>query len=64
MNTRRDFLKKASYAAPVIVTLAARPSFAGCGSGGPGNSAAVRQCEGKGNGNKGNKGSKGRNGKN
>ena len=33
MTTRRDFIKKAAYSAPVILTLAARPSFAGQGSG-------------------------------
>ena len=30
---RRSFLKKASYAAPAIVTLTALPSFASAGSG-------------------------------
>lgn len=34
--TRREVLKKAVYAAPVILTLAATPSFAGTGSPGPG----------------------------
>lgn len=51
MNTRREFLKNVTYAAPVIVTLTARPAFAGCGSGGPGKSADRRQCEGKGENN-------------
>ena len=32
MTTRRDFIKKTAYAAPVIMTLSARPSFAGQGS--------------------------------
>ena len=50
MENRREFLKKVSYVTPAIVTLTAQPAFAGCGSGGPGNSADVRQCEGKGNG--------------
>ena len=30
---KRDFVKKAAYAAPVIMTMAAAPSFAGTGSG-------------------------------
>lgn len=29
---RRAFLKKAAYAAPVILTLKAQASYAGCGS--------------------------------
>ncbi len=33
MASRRDFLKKAAYVAPVIVTLSAVPAFAGSGSG-------------------------------
>lgn len=32
MTNRRDFIKKAAYAAPVVVTLSAKPSFAGTGS--------------------------------
>ncbi len=32
MSSRRDFLKKAGYAAPVVMTLSVRPSFAGQGS--------------------------------
>jgi len=32
-ETRRQFLKKGAYAAPVILTLSATPSFAGQGSG-------------------------------
>ena len=32
-DTRRDFLKKAAYAAPVILTLKAVPAFAQNGSG-------------------------------
>jgi hypothetical protein len=32
-DTRRDFLKKAAYAAPVILTLKAVPAFANNGSG-------------------------------
>ena len=32
---KRDFVKKAAYAAPVIMTMAAAPSFAGTGSGFP-----------------------------
>jgi hypothetical protein len=31
-ETRRDFLKKAAYAAPVILTLKAVPAFASNGS--------------------------------
>ena len=38
MTTRRDFIKKAAYAAPVIATLSAKPSFAGSGSGWQGSS--------------------------
>lgn len=30
--SRRDFLKKAAYTAPVILTMAAAPAFAGNGS--------------------------------
>ena len=33
MQNRRDFLKKAGYVAPAIVTLSAVPAFAGSGSG-------------------------------
>jgi len=32
-KNKRDFVKKAAYAAPVIMTMAAAPSFAGTGSG-------------------------------
>ena len=32
-QTRRDFVKKAAYATPAIVTMAAIPSFASAGSG-------------------------------
>ena len=32
MPSRRDFLKKAAYVAPVILTLDAVPAFAGSGS--------------------------------
>ena len=32
-QNKRDFVKKAAYAAPVIMTMAAAPSFAGTGSG-------------------------------
>jgi len=32
-HNRRDFVKKAAYTAPVIVTMAALPSFASAGSG-------------------------------
>ena len=32
MNSRRDFLKKAAYVAPAIVTLKAVPAFANTGS--------------------------------
>ena len=32
MVTRRDFIKKASYTAPVVLTLSATPAFAGNGS--------------------------------
>jgi hypothetical protein len=31
-NSRRDFLKKTAYVAPVIMTLAAAPAFASYGS--------------------------------
>lgn len=33
INGRRDFIKKAVYTAPVILTMAAAPSFASSGSG-------------------------------
>ena len=36
MTTRRDFIKRASYAAPTILTLQAAPALAGTGSGRPG----------------------------
>jgi len=32
-KNKRDFVKKAAYAAPVIMTMAAAPSFASTGSG-------------------------------
>ena len=32
-QNRRDFMKKAAYTAPAIVTMAAIPSFASAGSG-------------------------------
>ena len=32
MGTRREFIKKAGYAAPVVLTMAAKPSFASTGS--------------------------------
>jgi len=32
---RREFVKRAAYAAPVILTLKAMPSFAASGSGSP-----------------------------
>ena len=32
-NNRRDFLKKAAYVAPVILTMTAVPAFAATGSG-------------------------------
>ena len=32
-QNRRDFMKKAAYTAPAIVTMAAVPSFASAGSG-------------------------------
>ncbi|MFQ5634216.1 MAG: hypothetical protein ACE5G3_02660 [Gammaproteobacteria bacterium] len=35
MNSRREFLKKASYIAPTIVSLPAIPSFANAGSNRP-----------------------------
>jgi hypothetical protein len=33
MQSRRDFIKKGAYAAPVILSLNAVPAFAGSGSG-------------------------------
>ena len=36
-NNRRDFLKKAAYVAPVILTMTAVPAFASSGSGYNGN---------------------------
>jgi len=33
LNTRRDFLKKAGYTAPAILTISAAPAFAKNGSG-------------------------------
>ncbi|MDH4049067.1 MAG: hypothetical protein OEW68_15205 [Gammaproteobacteria bacterium] len=35
MSTRREFLKKVGYTAPVVLTMAAKPSFASNGSGRP-----------------------------
>jgi hypothetical protein len=37
-TSRRDLLKKAAYATPVVLTLAATPAFAGKGSKGKGRS--------------------------
>ncbi len=34
-STRRDFVKKAAYATPAILTLKATPAFAAHGSAGP-----------------------------
>jgi len=36
-NNRRDFLKKAAYVAPVVLTMTAVPAFASSGSAPPGN---------------------------
>ena len=47
MPSRRDFLKKAAYVAPAIVTLNAVPAFAGAGS------------DRRGHGNRGGHGSRG-----
>lgn len=35
-QTKRNFVKKAAYTAPVIITMAAMPSFASAGSNQPG----------------------------
>ena len=32
MSTRREFIKKVGYTAPVVLTMAAKPSFASTGS--------------------------------
>lgn len=37
MESRRAFLKKATYCAPVLISIAVRPSFAGTTYGNPGN---------------------------
>jgi hypothetical protein len=47
-QSRRDFVKRGAYVAPVILTLAAAPEFAKAGSSRPGNG------NGNGNGNNGN----------
>jgi hypothetical protein len=43
-DTRRDFLKKAAYAAPVILTLKAVPAFANHGSGPKDNPCPFGDC--------------------
>jgi hypothetical protein len=43
-DTRRDFLKKAAYAAPVILTLKAVPAFAKNGSGRGNNGGGGDSC--------------------
>lgn len=47
MTTRRDFLKKASYAAPVVLTMSASPAFAKRGSGNPNSSFREHFQEGQ-----------------
>jgi len=42
-QNKRDFVKKAAYTAPVIMTMAAAPSFAGTGSGQPGQGRPPQQ---------------------
>ena len=32
MGTRREFIKRAGYAAPVVLTMTAKPAFASTGS--------------------------------
>ena len=45
-QTRRDFLKKAAYTAPAVMTLSAMPSFAGAGSRRPCNNGNGNGAEG------------------
>jgi hypothetical protein len=40
-ETRREFVKKAAYVAPILMTLAANPSMARAGSGDGGGGDAV-----------------------
>ena len=54
-KSRRDFLKKAVYVAPVIVSLTAVPAFAGSGSGYGGNG------QGQNDNNQGNNNNQGQN---
>lgn len=53
LGTRRDFVKKAAYVAPAILTLAAAPSFAKAGSEKP-----KHNDDGQDQGNHGNNGPK------
>lgn len=39
-TTRREFIEKAAYMAPVVLTFAATPSFAQAGSGSTGRSSS------------------------
>jgi hypothetical protein len=55
-TSRRELLKKAVYVAPVVLTLAVTPSFAGTGSGSRGGGGSSRsnnsdRDNGNGNGN-------------
>ena len=45
-KSRRDFLKKAGYAAPAILTIAAAPAFASSGSGILGNNGIGQEKRG------------------
>lgn|GEM_PF-4597693 len=52
VTSRRELLKKATYIAPVVLTLAVTPSFAGTGSGSRGKGLGSRSSNGNnGNGN-------------
>jgi hypothetical protein len=44
-ETRRDFLKKGAYAAPVILSLKSVPAFASSGSGRGGDSSSDSSSE-------------------
>ena len=45
-NERRNFIKKAAYIAPAVLTLSATPSFAQSGSGSSSRKSAIRATHG------------------
>jgi hypothetical protein len=51
-GSRRDFVKKAAYVAPAILTLAVKPAYAGSGSGGCERGYEGRRNRGRGDDNR------------